>query len=242
MMPVTPLPGFERMLQVCRTYGLDLYQEPPGSFMPSPGALVAGLPCDPLLSAVLSRVGTLGLPDEFFLLSSRAEDWTGLAGVNEEWRRDWSEPFSSLLVFAKEQALAYYYATVPALADAGGIQPVVRVDTYEDLYALPIASSIDRFFDTYSRSLERQVELIHEEAESNARLEAELGPPAPGSLRALSLEHTPRINFPWEVPELIARDEPLVKLLQAGRFDFLMESCPDALAWAAKVLDASTRP
>jgi hypothetical protein len=56
-------------------------------------------------------------------------------------------------------------------------------------------------------------------------------------------EQRPTLGFPWEVPDLIARDEPLVKLLQAGRFDFLMESCPDALAWVAKVLDAaSTSP
>jgi hypothetical protein len=240
MRVTTSLAGLERMLQVCQEYGLALRQGPPGSNVPRAGEPVAGVPCDALLSAVHARVGTFGLSDGFFLLRSEAGD--GLAGVNEEWRQERPEPFRDLLVFAKEQALDYYFATVPALAEERGLQPVVWIDAYDELYALPIASSIDRFFDTYSRSLERQMALIREEAEANARLEAELGPPEPGSLRALAQENTPHINFPWEVPDVIARDEPLVKLLQAGRFDFLMESCPDALAWVAKVLDASTPP
>ncbi|PTL81688.1 hypothetical protein [Vitiosangium sp. GDMCC 1.1324] len=180
------------------------------------------------------------MTDEFFLFSSKPEDGSVFANQVKEWRQEWSAPFKDLLVFAKEQALAYYYATVPKLADEQGIQPVVNVDTYEDLYALPIASSVDRFFDTYSRSLERQVELIREEAEFNARLEAEFGPPAPGSLRELLSAQTPRITFPWEVPDLIARDEPLVKLLRAGRFDFLMEGNKDAQEWVGKVLAAAS--
>ena len=32
----------------------------------------------------------------------------------------------------------------------------------------------------------------------------------------------PFAPFPGRCPELIARDKPLVELLQAGRFDFLM--------------------
>ncbi|WP_257454794.1 hypothetical protein [Archangium lipolyticum] len=207
MTPVHSLPGFERMLEVCRKDGMALYQEPPDSLTLVIGELVAGLPCDPLLSAVLARVNTLGLPEGFFLLPGKAADGFDLRGVNAEWRRDWPEPFRSLLVFAKEQALAYYLATVPTLADEQGIQPVVWVDTYEDLYALPIASSVDRFFDTYSRSLERQVE---------------------------------RLNFPRDVPDLIARDASLVGMIRSGRFDFLMETCQEAHEWAGKVLVAST--
>ena len=180
------------------------------------------------------------MSEGFFLLPLETEEGGGLVTVNEEWRRDWADPFRGLLVFAKEQALAYYFATVPSLADEQGVQPVVWVDTYEDLYALPIASSIDRFFDTYSHSLERQVELIRDDAGSNARLEAEFGPPAPGSMRELWSKDMPRINFPWEVPDLIARDEPLVRLLRAGHFGFLMEGCEDAHEWVGKVLVAAS--
>ncbi|KFA89861.1 hypothetical protein Q664_32510 [Archangium violaceum Cb vi76] len=178
------------------------------------------------------------MSEGFFLFPFETQEGRGIVTVNEEWRWDWSDPFRGLLVFAKEQALAYYFATVPGLADEQGIQPVVWIDTYEDLYALPIASSIDRFFDTYSHSLERQVELIREDSEFKARLETESGPPAPDSLRALWSKDIPRINFPWEVPDLIARDESLVRLLRAGRFDFLMDGCEDAHEWVGKVLAA----
>jgi hypothetical protein len=240
MRPVISLPGLERLLQVCRVHSMELYQEPPCSRAPVAGEPVEGLPCDPLLAAVYARVNALGLPDDFFVFSLNAEDGFDLADQNKAWRQDWPAPFEDLLVFAKEQALAYCYATVPTLADAQGVQPVVWVDTYEDLYALPIASSVDRFFDAYSYSLERQVALIRQHAESNARFEAEFGPPPPGSLSELLARDTPRINFPWEVPDLIARDEPLVKLLRAGRFDFLMEGCEEAHAWVGKVLAAAS--
>jgi hypothetical protein len=185
-------------------------------------------------------VGHVVLTDGFLLLSGNEEGGSVLESENKEWRQQWPAPFKDLLVFAKEPALAYYFATVPSLADDQGIQPVVWVDTYEDLCAIPIASSVDRFFDTYSRALERWVELIREDAESKARDEAKFGPPPPDSLSALLDEQTPVLNFPWEALDLIARDEPLVELLRAGRFDFLMESCPDALSWAARVLAAAS--
>jgi len=203
---------------------------------------MCGLPFDPLLAAVYVRSARMtfgGTLEGFYLY--RANEAKDLIEENEAVREFWPEAFRrSLLVFAGEPALAYYFATVPTLADDKAIQPVVWVDTYEDLYAMPIASSVDRFFDTYSHSLERQVGLIREDAESKARREAEFGPPAPDSLRALLDEGTPRINFPWAVPDLVARDEPLVELLRAGRFDFLLESSPDALSWAAKVLAAAS--
>jgi len=234
------LPGFERLRQVCRIHGMELHQEPLGSLAPVAGESVAGLPCDPVLADVHARVGHVVLTDGFLLLSGNEEGGSVLESENKEWRQQWPAPFKDLLVFAKEPALAYYFATVPSLADDQGIQPVVWVDTYEDLCAIPIASSVDRFFDTYSRALERWVELIREDAESKARDEAKFGPPPPDSLSALLDEQTPVLNFPWEALDLIARDEPLVELLRAGRFDFLMESCPDALSWAARVLAAAS--
>jgi len=220
--------------------GRELHQEPLGSPAPVAGESVAGLPCDPVLADVHAQVGKVVLKDGFLLFSGNEDGGAVLESENNEWRQQWPVPFKGLLVFAKEPGLAYYFATVPTLADDQGIQPVVWVDTYEDLYAMPIASSVDRFFDTYSRALERWVELTREDAESKARHEAEFGPPPPDSLSALLAEDTPVFNFPWEASDLIAQDEPLVELLRAGRFDFLMESCPDALAWVAKVLAAAS--
>ncbi|WP_309892570.1 hypothetical protein [Archangium sp.] len=112
--------------------------------------------------------------------------------------------------------LAYHYATVPRLADARGLQPVVKVDVHEEPYAVPLASNVDRFFDTYSRYLESLV------AEPDYE---ELGP----AVR----------TFPWQVPELIARDLPLVEMLQAGRFDFLMPKNEETRSWVAMILGAA---
>ncbi len=180
-----------------------------------------------------------GKLDGFYLY--RADNVNDLVKANEEERQNWPDMFrSSLFIFAGEPALLYCFATVPRLASQEGVQPVVQVDPYEDLYALPIASSVDRFFDTYSRSLEREVELIREDAEFKARMKAKFGSFRPDSLLAHSFEETPRINFPWEIPDLIARDESLVEMLRAGRFDFLMEDCEDAKKWVGKVLAAST--
>ena len=112
--------------------------------------------------------------------------------------------------------LAYHYATVPCLADARGLQPVVKVDMHEEPYAVPLASNVDRFFDTYSRYLEVLV------AEPDYE---ELGP----AVR----------TFPWQVPELITRDKPLVELLQAGRFDFLMPKDEEDRSWVARLLGST---
>jgi hypothetical protein len=171
-----------------------------------------------LLAAVHARVGYIGIEEEFFLLRLRDERNFDLRRVNEEWRRDWPEPFRSVLVFAKEDRLAYYFATVTALANEGAPPPVVKLDVHEALYALPVASDVDRFFDTYSRYLEALVESpFYEEDGASA------------------------LTFPWDVPELIAQDQPLVEMLRAGRFDFLMEKNADARAWVSQVLAASVR-
>ncbi|HYO54835.1 hypothetical protein [Archangium sp.] len=242
MEQVHPLLGLERLMVVCRKNDIPMDLQPPPRAPPKAGELVCGLPLDPVLAAIYTRSRRMvfeGELDGFFL--HRANDSRDLIEVNEDRPEHWPEAFrTSLFFFGGEPALAYYYATVPRLADEQRVQPVVWVDTYEDLYALPLASSVDRFFDTYSHSLERQVELIREDAEFKARLEAEFGPPAPDSLRALWSKDIPRINFPWEVPDLIARDEPLVRLLRAGRFDFLMEGCEDAHKWVGKVLAAAS--
>jgi hypothetical protein len=143
---------------------------------------------------------------------------------NEGVQPYWPEPFRSLLVFGGQEALAYRYATVPNLADAWGFQPVVEVDPYEDIYALPIASNLDRFFDAYARYLE----FIHGTPELRDDPEA-------------------RPTFPRGVPELIAEDRTLVGMLVEGRFDSLMfqpeiqtgETNEYLRAWVAKLRAAS---
>ena len=58
------------------------------------------------------------------------------------------------VIFGSIPALASYYAVVPRLADERGRQPVIYFETYMDRYVLPIASDVDRFFDTLSRYIE----------------------------------------------------------------------------------------
>ncbi|HSP81626.1 MAG TPA: hypothetical protein VLQ93_24110, partial [Myxococcaceae bacterium] len=208
MQSVDALPGLERLVEVCRGKGHPMKQEPPLTPAPVAGRPVAGLPLDPLLAAVHARVGYLWVRDGFFLLPARDGWRPDLAGVNERWRRNWPEPFRSLVVFAQDDRMAYVYATVPSLATASGSQPVVWVDTYEDLYALPVASDVDRFLEAYSRYLEL--------------------PEQPGEYEEGGL---PARLFPWDVPEIIARDGALMTMLSAGHFDFLSGRSERARRW-----------
>lgn len=218
MQPVISLPGFEHLLEVCRSRGYQHKVEPPLPSGLRAETSLAGQPMDPQLAAVHARVGYLWVREELAVMPMRHELRPDLHRVNEHWRRDWAEPFGSLRVFAKDDRLAYCYATVPALAGATGAQPVVWIDVYEKLYAVPVASDVDHFFGTYARYLEA-------------------APPLPEGEEFAPRDRT----FPWNATEFIARDRPLVKLLRAGRFDFLMEKSAEAREWVSQVLAASVR-
>ena len=133
--------------------------------------------------------------------------------VAGEWWEQLGEP---VIVFGGESI--YTYATVPSLADGWGRQPVVEVDTYEyEPNVMPVASNVDRFFDSYSRYLEALV------ADSRYQESGETD-----------------LLFPWHATEILARDERLVELMRAGRFDSLMKNVDDATRrWAAKVMGSS---
>jgi hypothetical protein len=205
----------EALRSTLQEQGLSIEVEPPIPPVLVAGEMVAGLPLDPMLAAVHAHVGHIALREGFLLLRTKDVHGFDFFTVNEEWRRDWPEPIRSLLVFGKEDMLAYYYATVPRLADEMGRQPVVRVNVHEEPHALPIASDMDCFLDAYSRYLEALVRSPDYEEEGSAAL-----------------------GFPWDVPEIIARDQPLVEMLRAGRFEFLMKKEESIQAWTASVLDA----
>jgi hypothetical protein len=210
MQSETALPGFERLLEVCRSRAHPLKQEPPLPPEHPVAASVAGQPMDPQLAALHARVGYLWVRDELYVFPERHALRPDLHRVNTHWRQEWAEPFGSLLVFAKDDRLAYCYATVPSLVDARGLQPVVWVDVYEALYAVPVASSIDAFFDTYARYLEA-------------------APASPGD------EDGPPLRvFPWSASQVIVQDRELVKRVRAGHFDFLLKGN----AWAREWVDA----
>ncbi len=193
-----PMPGLDRLLAACGKYPVQAHVRKPWSSAPTANTLLLGRPVDPMLAAFYSRVGGLHL-DLGLFVEPCDEQVNGLLKANEEVQPYWPEPFRSLLIFGSQEALAYTYATTPNLADAQGLQPVVEIDSYEDIYAVPVASNVDRFFDAYARYLE----LIYETPEFRDSPDA-------------------RPLFPNEVPEIIAADRTLMNMLVEGRFDFLM--------------------
>jgi hypothetical protein len=188
-----------------------------------------GLPLDPLLAAFYKQWGKLSLTTDqagVFIIpwgsdsddSPQAEN--NLQTENKRWRGTLEEQqaYSALLFFAGEPNTLYRYATMPELADAQGLQPVVHVDLHEEPYALPIASSVDLFFDLYARYLK--------ELASTPRHGATL----------LS-------SFPLEVPHLFAPDRRLVGLIRDGHFEPLLSPAArtdvSVQQWLRKILEAA---
>ncbi|HYO72150.1 MAG TPA: hypothetical protein VEU33_39365 [Archangium sp.] len=217
MKPVV-LPGLERLLDVCKGLSLGLSLSPSAREPLKSGCLVEGVPFDPVLASVYARLGHAAFATKVmgWVLSQSNDEKRYLEENNKHWREKWWETLGEpVLVFGGDMGMAYTYATVPGLADGEGRQPVVRVDTYEfEPYVMPVASNVDRFFDSYSRYLEALVADPSYQQQGEAEL-----------------------IFPWHATEILARDERLVELIRAGRFDALMKNVDEETRrWAAKVM------
>jgi hypothetical protein len=212
MLAETRLPGLDRLIAVCQRHSLPLKLSPPLSSSPKHGAHVLGEPLDPQLAAVFGHIGGAKLGPLW--LYSPGADRMDFIPWNEQLREGNLEPYRSSLVFGEQTGFPLYYGTVAKLADAQGLQPVVHVNGYET-YAIPIASTVDRFFNVYSRYLE---------------------------LMVVDLEYTHHgiagIHFPSAVTQLIAHDEPLMELVREGRFDFLINYSRDAAIWLQELREA----
>jgi hypothetical protein len=211
------LPGLERLMEVCQRLNLGLKTTPPAREPRKAGSLLEGIPFDPVLASVYTRLGHAAFASKVmgWVLSQSNDESHLLEEDNKRWREnDWARLGVPTIPFGGDRGMAYTYATVPDLADALGRQPVVRVDTYEyEPYVMPVASNVDRFFDSYSRYLEALV------ADSRYQDSGET-----------------EFLFPWDATEILARDERLVELMRAGRFDSLMKSVDDVTRrWAARV-------
>jgi hypothetical protein len=125
------------------------------------------------------------------------------------------EPYVSSLVFGQVPLLAYYLATVPALADSKGSQPVIFINGYEGDQVLPVASNVDVFFRMFSIYLERAV----------ARPE-------------FVAERRIRLQFPESVQDVVARDLPLVEAMSSGRFGWLIRT-EESREWVLGTLKAA---
>lgn len=205
MPAISNLPGLDRLIAVCQQHSLPLELSPPLASAPKPGELVFGEPFDPQLAAAYQRLGAaeLGL----LTLFSPDSGERGLIPDNEELRKyDW-EPARSMLTFGKKTGFAYYLGTVPRLASGQGLQPVVYIDRHEGIDVFPVASSVDWFFYLYSRYLEILV-----------------------ADPCYNQPYAMLPGFPWDMTQLITRDEPLMEQVLAGRFDFLADG-RDGVGW-----------
>ena len=209
------LPGLERLLEVCQRLNLGLKTSPPAREPLRAGSLLEGVPFDPVLASVYARLGHAAFATKAlgWVLTRSDDQVHRLEENNKRWREEWwKELGEPVIVFGGD---VYSYATVPRLADERGRQPVVMVDTYEYVpIVMPIASNVDRFFSTLSRYLELKV--AEPDYQESGRTD---------------------VSFPFDATEILARDERLVELMRAGRFDPLMKHADDDIRrWAAKVM------
>jgi hypothetical protein len=188
--------GFDRLIAICRAYGMDVRLQPPATALPGE---VHGQPLDPQLAALLRRADGAFLWGRTWEHSIRRSgeltDFGGpqdLADCNGTWRLlrdDWPR-IGHFILFGQFGAQARYAATLPALAAADGTQPVVDVDINEELQVTPLASSVDRWLNLTVRYLER----------------------------AGSDKGTSDLLFPRDMTDVMAEDSALVALLKAGAF------------------------
>jgi hypothetical protein len=206
MPPDSSLPGLDRLITVCERHALPMKLSPPLTSAPQLGERVFGEPLDPQLAAVYRRLGAAEFGE--FALYAPNSDEEGLTRRNEWHREEREVQYLSSLVFGWEPGFSFYYGTVPQLANAQGIQPVIYIEAMDVLFAIPIASSVDHFFDLYSRYLELMVQ-------DPNYLSGEL----------------PHVQFPWHMRTYVAQDAPLIHQVRAGRFDFLSNDYRGALKW-----------
>jgi hypothetical protein len=209
------LPGLDRLMDVCRRLNLGLETSPPAREPLKAGSLLEGVPFDPVLASVYARLGHAFFASKVGGLGLiRSDEQAHRLEENTRWWREewWEELGEPVIPFA---SYVYTYATVPGLADGWGRQPVVEVNTYEyEPHVLPLASNVDRFFDSYSRFLEAVVADPHSQRTGESDL-----------------------VFAWHATDIFARDERLVELMRAGRFDALMRNSNDEEhRWAAQVM------
>ncbi|HEX8700263.1 MAG TPA: hypothetical protein VF815_15560 [Myxococcaceae bacterium] len=217
MNPPLELPGLQRLVEVCGRLKLSLEMTPPAHVPLKAGALVEGLPFDPLLASVYAYAGFAAFATDVagIILHPLEDADRQLEDQNKRWVQRYREQLAlPTFIFAGEPHMAYHYATVPTLADNRGYQTVVRVDVYEEPFALPVASNVDHFFDAYSRYLEELIALPE------------------GRERGVGL-----LTFPWDVPHLLGRDGRLVELIHRGHLDPLMPGA-EARGWARRIVSA----
>lgn len=138
--------------------------------------------------------------------------------TSQKWSEDaplflTSQKWSEEPVVSRADAYPQPSLRPPRLAGPEHLQPVVYIVAQDaDLYAIPLASSIDRFFELSSRYLERMV--ANPESRGN---------------------WSPEVRFPWDMGDEIVRDGALVEQVRRGHFDFLTNEYEGALRWLERL-------
>jgi hypothetical protein len=214
VIPEMLLPGLDSLLETCQRLDVPVELAAPSHSPLTEDEVPNARPLDPYLRALYARLGgmVVGRSIGDLQLYRRDGSINGLKTLNDEQVSEFEEPFRSVLAFAGTPGTLYCFALVPWLADEKGVQPVILIDPYEEIHALPIASSLDQFFKAYARCLEFVV--------AN-----------PWS----SVTDVPHVNF-WSLPEELAKDRRFVEMLSSGRFSALMKQDDEARAWVRRVV------
>jgi len=210
--------GLDRLRALLDGFGVERALLPPSLAAPAEGDPVLGVPFDPQL-ATLYRLTNGGKLGDLILYSFSPDSNWDLVGSNtftREVRR--GNPFwtDEVIYFATESGEPYRFAVVPALANPEGVQPVVYLFEVDGVRLYPLASSVDKLFDLWARFCEPRLEKY-------GRLDSWM----------VGIDD---FSFILNEPRLVAQDEALVLMIQAGRFDRLMEQHPNSLKWASSVL------
>lgn len=211
------LPGLDNLLEACQRLDVPVEFAAPSRSPLTEDEVPNARPLDPYLRALYARVGGMLVGQSIgdLQLCRRDGNINGLKTLNAEQVNGFEEPFRSVLAFAETPGTLYCFALVPWLADAKGVQPVILIDPYEEVHALPIASSLDQFFKTYARCLEFVV-----------------------ANPWTSVADAPHVNF-WSLPEMLAKDRRFVEMLSSGCFNVLMKQDDEDRRWAQRIVQAA---
>lgn len=209
------LKGFDFLVEFCRNHQLELDLAPP-ALTPVDTQMVFQTDPDPQLAAML-RKNNGGLLWRLHLYGGPGAS-NDLVERNRSLReiRDDIPFLTDMILFGEAAYQAVFWATIPALARPDGIQPVVYLDFNEVPKILPIASSIDRAFYLLGQYLEILKSRF-------------------GSINVGAGEYF----FPWDIPDLVAKDQDLTQLLNSGKLDVYTKTDPEAAEWVKKIKNAN---
>jgi hypothetical protein len=212
--------GFSALRRTYARLGISADFGPPPAAVPQ---TILGAPLDPDLRALYQANDGMhwAAPDFdlriYPLTGPDALEWRNLSERRSSGDYVPPYPFDSLVIFAQYGLRASYLASIPTQADQAGHQTVLYVDLHETVWAVPIASSVDRTFALIGNYLEESV--------------ARYG-------RSGLIE----VQFPLDVPSLVANDAELVDRVKTGALAEWIRGDVSIQEWLRSAFDRIPRP